>query len=492
MLKIFIALLIAFTSSLLITPLVRRVGIKLGAVDKPGQRKIHTEPVPRIGGLAIVISLFLSVGICKFLLGDIYNVLSWTPQRTFYLAGGLFIFAVGLFDDFRRLGHKVKFLAQILAASLAFYGGVRIESILGFSVAGVYFGLLSWAITVFWFLLFINAINLIDGLDGLAAGITFFAVSVMASISIVQGDYLMGLKFAILSGILLGFLYYNFNPASIFLGDGGSYFIGYVIATFSIIAAVKTTLGTAFLIPLVVLGVPMFDTIFAPIRRFFSGKAIFRADSEHIHHKLFQKGLSYQRVVLILYAVTCVLCAVAIIMIHLRNGWIALFLSLLLVLALFAVKKLGYFEKFFFDRLYVWLRDLTEATRHSTYSGNFLDLQSKIKSSENMDSLWANLCRAFEFMEFDGGELRVTEKADSETKGENTPGTEQMFAWRRKNATDSGMLRIEMLVGAGNPVKAALVLFRNNSLKNVRPFTLRRLDCLQRCMKEALERIYSS
>jgi UDP-GlcNAc:undecaprenyl-phosphate GlcNAc-1-phosphate transferase len=489
---IFFAFILALLLALLLTPVVRWLGMRLGAVDMPNHRKFHKNPVPRIGGLAIIASLFFSLLLCQLIFTDVCKVLIWNSQRIFYVTGGLLIFAVGLLDDFKRLGPKVKFLAQILAASLAFYGGMRIESIMGVSIAGVYYGLLSWAITVFWFLLFINAINLIDGLDGLAAGISLFAVTVMAVLLSMKGDYLLGIKFALLGGVLLGFLRYNFNPASIFLGDGGSYLIGYIIAALSIVASIKTTVGTTFLIPLVALGVPVLDTILAPVRRFFSGKKIFLADSEHIHHKLLQKGLKPKNAVLLIYGVTCALCALAIILIHLRDAMVALILALLTLLIIFVMRKLGYFESFFFDRVYGWFRDLTDATRNTAYNGSFLDLQAQIKKSGDLDTLWNNLCKVFEFMQFDSGELHIEAKEKVGAQDDNSLMPEKMFTWHRDNAAQKGIIRIEVSINAGNPVNARLVFSKDNSLKNMRPYTLRRVEYLRRSVKEALDRIYSS
>jgi len=486
LIQVILAFIISFAIALALTPVARWLGMSCGALDMPGKRKSHTRPIPRIGGLAILASLLLSVFLCSLLFTNVFDTLCWTSQRVYYVFGGLLIFSAGFFDDFKRLTPRTKFFFQILAASLAFYGGVRIEHILGFQVGGIYFNLLSWAITVFWFLLFINAINLIDGLDGLAAGITFFAVLAMAFLAAVKGDYLLAIKFAILCGVLLGFLFYNYNPASIFLGDGGTYVIGYTIAALSIIGSVKSTAGAAFLIPLVVLGVPVFDTILAPVRRFLSGKNIFRADDEHIHHKLLQKGIKSKNVVLILYGTTCALCFLAIVMINLRDSLAALVLGVLAVLALLFVRKLGYFEYLFMDRIYGWFRDITDATRHTSYDGSFLDLQAEIKKSDNMDSFWDNLCKAFEFMQFDAAELHVMKRSDPASAKPGIPLT-----WQTGNVAEKGMMSIEISVGAGNPVTVRLVLLKNLAAENIRPFTIRRVKLLRQSMEEALNKIYA-
>ena len=220
------------------------MGVKFGAIDMPGERKVHSKPIPRCGGMAIFLAFILTLFIITLFMTDVSNKLVLDKKTSFFFIGMLIVFAVGLFDDFHRLSPKVKFFFQIIGASVAFYGGLRIESFSFFGL-GFDFGIVSYFVTVFWFVLFINAINLIDGLDGLAAGITFFASLVLTILSVVRNDYLMGMLFVALAGACLGFLRYNFNPASIFMGDGGSYFLGYAIAGLSIMGSIKSQVGAA-------------------------------------------------------------------------------------------------------------------------------------------------------------------------------------------------------------------------------------------------------
>lgn len=213
------------------------------------------------------------------------GLLAPNQKGTFLMIGGVVCFITGLADDFRGLSAWKKLLLQIVAATIAYSGGSNIANI-SLNDFSLSFGILNYGVTVFWFLLFINAVNLVDGLDGLAGGVTFFTCFMMVILSAIDDRYMIAVLFAALSGGILGFLRYNFNPASIFLGDGGSYFIGYAIVGMSIAGSVKSQTGSAMLIPLIGMGLPVFDTVLSSLRRFVRGKKIFGADNEHLHHRL--------------------------------------------------------------------------------------------------------------------------------------------------------------------------------------------------------------
>ena len=350
---------IALTLSLVLTPLAGKLGTRFGALDEPNDRKLHGKSIPRTGGLGIFVVFILTLVISSFFNTSVSNLLVLDRQVIFLLAGAIICFNIGLFDDFRRLGPYAKFLFQIIAASVAYWGGIHIG---GFNVLGVYIkvGLLSYFITVFWFILFINAVNLVDGLDGLAGGIVVFTSVVMVILSVFREDYLTALLFSALGGSVLGFLRYNFNPATIFLGDGGSYFLGYAIAGLSIMGSVKSQVGAAMLIPILALGVPLFDTILSPLRRFVRGKKMFRPDNGHVHHRLVSMGLTTKKAVLIIYMLTFFLCIMAVVMVNLRDEQAGLFLVVLGAGAVVFVRKLGYFEYIGSDKIYGWFKDLTD------------------------------------------------------------------------------------------------------------------------------------
>jgi len=481
----------SISSALILTPAARWLGARVGAFDIPLERKVHKKPIPRTGGLAIAASLFLAIFISKLIFSEALEGLCWNTLRSYCVAGGVLIFAVGFFDDLKRLSPQIKFAFQVLAASLAFYGGVRIETIFYVEVGSLYFGILSWAITVLWFVLFINAINLIDGLDGLAAGIAFFVAAVMVAVTLINGDRLTAVKFAILAGVLLGFLRYNFNPASIFMGDGGSYFIGYVIAALAIMESIKTQVGIVILIPFVALGIPLIDTIIAPVRRFFRGMPLFQPDKEHVHHRLLRKGLQSKNAVIVIYAITCALCAFALVLtlIH-DNKMIALLLISLTVVTAVGIRKLGYLEYFTFDKFYGWFRDVIDGKASQSEHMNFINMRAEIETAENINFLWDNICEVLEFLRFDAGELRVTES--KKTKDKTPPNPAQILSWQKQNTVQSKMMRIEVPVSVGNPVNVRLALFKNVTDEDIQPFTLRRVEYLRRSVKTALTKIYSS
>jgi len=321
--------LISLALSLALTPLAARLGTRLGAVDEPDKRKVHTRAIPRFGGAAIVVSFLLTLTCASlFFHTNISDLLVLNSKLAVILFGALIVFGVGLVDDVHRLGWASKFIFQILGATAAILGGLQIGhlNLFGLSLDLGFFGYL---VTVFWFLLFINAINLIDGLDGLAAGISFFACAIMVIFSMIMKNCLVASLFAALGGATLGFLRYNFNPARVFLGDGGSYFLGYAIAALSIMGSIKSHMGAIMLIPLVGMGVPLFDTLLSPIRRFILGQNMFNPDKSHVHHRLVEMGLSTRKAVLLIYGISIVLFVFSLVWINFRNEQIGLFLIIL-------------------------------------------------------------------------------------------------------------------------------------------------------------------
>jgi UDP-GlcNAc:undecaprenyl-phosphate GlcNAc-1-phosphate transferase len=286
---------------------------------------------------------------------------------------------------------------------------------------------------VFWFVLFINAVNLIDGLDGLAAGIIFFASLVLIILSVVKGEYLIGMLFAALAGACLGFLRYNFNPASIFMGDSGSYFLGYAIAGLSIMGSIKSQVGAAMLIPVMALGIPLFDTILSPIRRFVRGRKMFHPDKGHVHHRLVEMGLTTKKVVWMIYAMTFSLCL---------------------------IRKLGYFEYVASDKIYGWFKDLSDEAGFSHDRRSFLNLQIEIEESGDLKALWVNVCRALEKLKFDMGEMDVRAGAGgsqmSEVRGLRTEdgGRRSEVGDRRAGSGDRRTQKSSKLKAESSKLKA--------------------------------------
>ena len=406
LLTLLIIFVVAIVFSTILTYVVRWLGVRLGAVDVPMARKVHTTPIPRIGGLAVFVSFVAMMAIMNLFSTRISESFHFDHRATFGFYGALVVFGCGLWDDFRRLNPWIKLLFQIAGASLAFAGGISISGIF-FDGHGIQFGILSYLVTVFWFLLFINAVNLIDGLDGLAGGVVFFTCLLMVILSVMSGNYPSAVYFTALGGAVMGFLRFNFNPASIFLGDGGSYFLGYAIAALAIMGSVKSQVSTLMLIPLLALGVPMFDTLLAPLRRWIKGRRVFQPDRGHIHHRLLEMGLSSQKAVLVIYGLTLVMCLLAILIVVNRNDLVGMVLILLLVSVLAFVRKNGYLEYLALDKFYGWFKDMTDVAGFSRERRTFLALQMEANKARTLQELMTIIGNALEMLRFDRAELHL-------------------------------------------------------------------------------------
>lgn len=308
----------------LTTPLVRRVAMSLGAIDEPSARRVNQRRIPRLGGIAIVAGFFVPLLGLFALNTTIAQLFFSRPRLVAGLAGGaLLICGLGVLDDIVGVGAKRKLAVQTLAASVAFAAGFQIEALQLPFVGAIEMRWLSYPTTVLWIVAVVNALNLIDGLDGLAAGVAFFACITNFVIALMGHDVLICLLSSTLAGALLGFLVYNFNPATIFMGDSGSMFLGFVLATMSIYdgsSAHKSTTAIAIVVPLLSLGLPIIDMLFAMVRRFLERRPIFSPDRGHIHHRLLDVGLTHRRAVLFLYC-ACLLFTVGALAMQFGNSW---------------------------------------------------------------------------------------------------------------------------------------------------------------------------
>lgn len=279
---------------LITTPLVRSFGLRMGIVDRPDARKVHSRPMVRLGGVSIFLGSLLSL----LLVWKLGGFVGLNSEREFEIwgvtIGGLLFFLIGLADDFFSLSPISRLLMQIGVASAAWLAGVQIDKLsIPFS-DGMWLlppGL-GLPITVLWLVGMTNAINWIDGLDGLAAGVSGIAAVVMMVVSLYMNQPAAALVAAALAGGALGFLRYNFNPAKIFMGDGGSYFMGFTLAAVGIIGLVKSVTTVAVLLPYVILAVPLLDMSAVIVERLRRGQSPFKADKRHLHHRLLKAGLS--------------------------------------------------------------------------------------------------------------------------------------------------------------------------------------------------------
>lgn len=293
--------IIAFIITMLITPLSKKLAIKVGAIDYPKKLGVHNKPMPLAGGSAIVISFIVtSCTVVPFMEGFI------SLEFFGLIIGSIIITMVGFLDDIYQLSPKIRIFFQLLAALIVVFSGTTIEwlSWPWASSGAVYLGSIGNIFTVLWIIGLTNAVNFLDGLDGLAAGVASIAAISFMVISFIFGSPAIVVLGAILAGACLGFLPHNFNPATIFMGDTGSTFLGFVLAVISIQGATKSYTAITIIVGIIVLGLPIFDTSFAIIRRLASKKSITQGDRGHVHHRLVDKGISHKRAVLVLYAVS--------------------------------------------------------------------------------------------------------------------------------------------------------------------------------------------
>ncbi|MGE8203655.1 glycosyltransferase family 4 protein [Heyndrickxia sp. NPDC080065] len=326
---IYWTLVLCFLLSILLTPLIGKLAVKLGITDKPNSRKVHQKNMPLIGGLAIYISFIVGY----FILRPIPEHNDGVSNPLCIIIGSLIIIITGILDDKYELSPKLKLLGQILAAVVVVVlGGVEIN-LINLPFGGkIELGFFSIPLTIFWIVAVTNAINLIDGLDGLAAGVSSIALITISGMAIIMGDMFV----AVLGGILLvstlAFLIYNFHPAKIFMGDTGALFLGYMISVLSLLGFKNVTF-ISLIIPVIILGVPLSDTFFAIIRRVLNKQPFSMADKSHLHHCLLRAGFSHRQTVLIIYAMAA-LFGLAAIIFSMSTMWGSIILITVLLLSI--------------------------------------------------------------------------------------------------------------------------------------------------------------
>ena len=324
-----IALLVSFAA----TPLMIRLAKHMGAIDVPKDgRRVHKVPTPRLGGLAIFLG---------FLAGLLY-MYEIDSRMVGVLTGAAIIVTLGFFDDIKPLPAKFKFLVQIIAAVIVIRSGVRIDHVsnpLHFMFPDneyIIFGNWSYPLTLLWIVGVTNAINLVDGLDGLAAGISIISAVTLFVAAQTTGQPFAAFLASILAASTLGFLPYNFNPAKIFMGDTGALFLGYMLSVISVMGVLKGAAALSILVPIFAIGLPIYDTLFAMIRRASNGKSMMEADKGHLHHKLLDAGMSQRQAVITLYSISAVLGFSAVVLVE-----ATLKVAFVLVFAVFLLASMG-------------------------------------------------------------------------------------------------------------------------------------------------------
>ncbi|MHC4712227.1 MAG: glycosyltransferase family 4 protein [Planctomycetota bacterium] len=372
---------LAFTAAVLLAPLVRLLAVRIGAVDRPdGVRKVHKRATPRLGGPVIAAAMAVGVFGYYLMAGDTVRLaLSATGAgRVLGFVGGLvIILGLGIWDDVKGVRPRTKLLFQTVAVVVCFAAGYRVGVPLVPKGDAWY---LSFPMTWFWLVACINAMNLVDGMDGLASGVTFFAGSVILLLAGVYARTSVALMTAAMLGSVVGFLMYNFHPAVMFLGDSGSMLLGYLIAIIAMAGSLKSHATVALLIPILALGLPIMDTLLAILRRWSRRLPISQADREHIHHKLLALGFSHREAVAVLYAACLALAAAALAVASANSLVVGLILAAICAGGMLAVHLIGATE------ILAFLRRLGESLRAG--GGERLD------SATRKAAFWLRLSRS--------------------------------------------------------------------------------------------------
>jgi UDP-GlcNAc:undecaprenyl-phosphate GlcNAc-1-phosphate transferase len=447
------------------TPVVRGLALRWGVLDRPGVRKLQKAPVPYLGGLALL-AAFVAGAIAMVVLDANMRRRFGVELRPLavLLAPAVLIFAVGLVDDVRGVRPRTKLLAQALAGTILCACGVRIESLSVSQTFVVELGPWSWPVTIAWIVSVSNALNLIDGLDGLASGIALIAAGTLAAVALHYDQRMIAGLALCVCGSLAGFLFFNFNPAKIYLGDSGSLLLGYLIGALTVMqtSAVAALNGpppfASFAIPALALGVPIFDSLYSIVRRVVERRSPFAADKGHIHHRLLALGWRPVRVVLALWGISLASGGLALAMLLTQGARDLIVLaSCLLLLALF-FRFVGH----------VQVRPTLAALRHKQEFDRdlrlaqraFESLQLQMQEARSFQEWWQLLCASAQQMDFARLELRLARR----------DGSHQTLAWEKELAADerAHLLAVDLPVrqrGAQEPLRLHAAIVARESLE---------------------------
>lgn len=412
---IIVLFVLAFFAALVVTPALRQLSLRCGWVDAPdGERKRHGRPIPRTGGVALTVAYVFAMVVTLLLEPSGLGLLPVHLMKAVRLAPAvLLVVGIGLLDDIFGLTPGTKLTGEAAAAMLAFWmGGVQVTGVAGWVVPEW----ASLAVTVLWLLVVTNAMNLIDGLDGLATGMALFAVGTMMVVAVLTGQMTLLLFAAPLAGALLGFLRYNFYPASIFLGDSGSLGVGFLLGCFGIIWSQKSATVLALTAPLMALTVPLLDVGVSICRRYLAGKPIFGADRGHLHHQLLSKGLSVRRAVLVAYGVALVYAVLSLAGATVRADYGGAVLVVFAAVTWMGLHQMGYVEFGAAGRL------LLRSRWRGLVSGQVAveKFGKELGAASTEDEMWGVLRRWGREMGFAEVELRINGERRREEWGEKS------------------------------------------------------------------------
>ena len=490
-------LLLLFVAALLLSSLLTHYVRNLALRRRwacPGvrARDVHSNPIPRVGGIAIY-ATFMLVLVPYIVAERLLGVrLGFGYYNSFaVVAPGCLMFVLGLIDDLHSLPPRLKFGVQVIAALLLFYGGVRIWA---FPIVGgnrELHGVISAILTVFWVLLISNAFNLIDGLDGLSAGSALFSTLIVFVVSLLSGNLFVSIVTAALAGAILGFLRYNFNPATVFLGDSGSLFLGFMLSAVSLTGAEKGTTAVAVAIPIVAFGFPLLDTVLSVFRRYLSGQPLFGADREHIHHKLLKRGFTHKQAVVMLYGVSATLGLISLLLLHPTSRSVGIVLVVLGIGIAFGVQHLGYHEFAELGRAAKRTVDQKEIIVNNLAVRRAIE---DLASADDLASIRRVLVSAFEDNEFDGFDLvfRPFSSRQGRIPADFVPSFDGRYRLQwQKTRTDNQHLSWQLTLTLRGPIsgqEGAFVVYRNDVSRSLRFDINMLMGDFQSVLSESLER----
>jgi UDP-GlcNAc:undecaprenyl-phosphate GlcNAc-1-phosphate transferase len=450
--------------TLMMTPIVIWLAQRLNIVDIPGVRHMHTHPISHVGGVSIFLStITLSVAVLWF--SNFIGTISEPVFRQLFillLAAG-FMFIVGLIDDVKTNGlrARVKFMAQIAAAFMVCAVGIRIKSVVITNSLTLNFGWFSWPLTLLWIVGITNAVNLSDGLDGLAGGICAIACGAVAIFATSTGNLAVVVLMIALLGSVTGFLFFNFNPAKIFMGDCGSMFLGFTIASASILCFSKSSAFVGLALPIAVLGVPIFDTFFSMLRRFLERRSIFSADRSHFHHRLIDIGLTQRQAVIAIYGVTLLAAGLGMLMIVTPRIHVLIIFFCILVFLLLLFHIVGSVR---LEQLMAAMQKrYTIIHREREERKSFEEAALHFRRAQTFDQWWQAISTAADKMEFWTVDLPVV----------NRDGTSRALNWHYNGHDPApgpeGLIQVYVPVRdrrSGSSLHLKIELYKNGSLES--------------------------
>jgi len=393
--------------ALIVTPVVIWMAPRINAMDRPGVRTVHQRPVPRIGGLAIFLSAMALIVSVIFLNNDIGEAFrSMRLQLITLLGSATFIFLVGLIDDLRGLPARCKFVAELFIAFALCLAGVRISDIAFTNEWMLPLGNWGYLLTLLWVVGITNAVNLSDGLDGLAAGVSAIACGTIAIFAAHSNEVVMAVLMLALLGSLSGFLFFNFNPAKVFMGDCGSLFIGFTIAAASVMCVSKSTALVGLALPVLALGIPIFDTLFSMLRRFLERRSLFAPDRSHFHHRLLELGLHQRHAVIAIYLATLLATGLGLFMMLSENASSLIVFGCVLLLILLLFRVVG--EVHLHETITGLQHKHAYSCRQREETKTFENLQLRFRQVRNDRQRWQAVCEAAQRMDFAWVSLTTT------------------------------------------------------------------------------------